>query len=201
MFGADHAGISPDIMCVGKALTGGYLTLAAVLCTPDVAAGIDASESGALMHGPTYMANPLACAVAAASLDVLTESEWRRDITRINAALEAGLAPARELDGVADVRTLGAVGVIQLDHPVDVAAASAAALDHGVWIRPFRDLIYTMPPYISTDEDLAVITGRARRCSRELAMTLHTWLDEQARQRRARRPGPRADDALGRRTT
>ncbi len=159
MFGADHAGISPDIMCVGKALTGGYLTLAAVLCTPDVATGIDASESGALMHGPTYMANPLACAVAAASLDVLTESGWRRDIARINAALEAGLAPARELDGVADVRTLGAVGVIQLDHPVDVAAASATALDRGVWIRPFRDLIYTMPPYISTDEDLAVITA------------------------------------------
>ncbi|KRC65727.1 adenosylmethionine-8-amino-7-oxononanoate aminotransferase [Aeromicrobium sp. Root236] len=159
MFAADHAGISPDIMCVGKALTGGYLTLAAVLCTPEVAAGIDASESGALMHGPTYMANPLACAVAAASLDVLTESDWRLDIARINAALETGLAPARELAGVADVRTLGAVGVLQLDHPVDVAAASAVALDHGVWIRPFRDLIYTMPPYISTDEDLGVITG------------------------------------------
>ncbi len=159
MFGADHAGISPDIMCVGKALTGGYLTLAAVLCTGDVAAGIDASESGALMHGPTYMANPLACAVAAASLDVLTESEWRRDIGRINAALASGLAPALELDGVADVRTLGAVGVIQLDHPVDVAAASATALELGVWIRPFRDLIYTMPPYISTDEDLASITA------------------------------------------
>ena len=159
MFGADHAGISPDIMCVGKALTGGYLTLAAVLCTPDVAAGIDASESGALMHGPTYMANPLACAVAAASLDVLTESDWRRDIARINAALGSGLAPARDLDGVTDVRTLGAVGVIQLDHPVDVAAATSIALDHGVWIRPFRDLIYTMPPYISTDEDLTVVTS------------------------------------------
>ncbi|MEJ7635415.1 adenosylmethionine--8-amino-7-oxononanoate transaminase [Aeromicrobium sp.] len=159
MFGADHAGISPDIMCVGKALTGGYLTLAAVLCTAEVSAGIDASESGALMHGPTFMANPLACAVAAASLDVLTDSNWRLDITRIGAALEVGLAPARELAGVTEVRTLGAVGVIQLDEPVDISAATAVALDHGTWIRPFRNLIYTMPPYISTDDDLAVITG------------------------------------------
>jgi adenosylmethionine-8-amino-7-oxononanoate aminotransferase len=159
MFAADHAGIYPDIMCVGKALTGGYLTLAAVLCTAGVAAGIDASESGALMHGPTYMANPLACAVAAANLDLLTGSDWRTNVARIHAGLSEGLAPARELDDVAEVRTIGAVGVIQLNRPVDVPAASAIALEHGVWIRPFRDLIYTMPPYISTDEELATITG------------------------------------------
>lgn len=159
MFAADHAGISPDIMCVGKALTGGYLTLAAVLCTAEVAAGIDASESGVLMHGPTFMANPLACAVAAANLDVLTESGWRTNIARINTSLTDGLAPARDLPHVSDVRTIGAVGVIQIDRPVDVAKVAAIALDHGVWVRPFRDLIYTMPPYISTDEELDTITG------------------------------------------
>ena len=159
MFAADHAAISPDIMCVGKALTGGYLTLAAVLCTADVAAGIDASESGVLMHGPTFMANPLACAVAVANLDVLAESDWRANIGRIHTGLSDGLAPARDLVNVSDVRTLGAVGVIQLDRPVDVARVSAVALDYGVWVRPFRDLIYTMPPYISTDEELATITG------------------------------------------
>lgn len=159
MFAADHAGISPDIMCVGKALTGGYLTLAAVLCSAEVAAGIDASESGVLMHGPTFMANPLACAVAAANLDVLTETDWRANISRIHHRLSEGLAPARELDHVADVRTIGAVGVIQLDRPVDVAQSTRIALDHGVWVRPFRDLIYTMPPYISTDDELATITS------------------------------------------
>jgi len=159
MFAADHAGICPDIMCVGKALTGGYLTLAAVSCKAEVAAGIDASESGVLMHGPTFMANPLACAVAAANLDVLTESDWRSNVARINMGLSGGLAPARDLGHVADVRTIGAVGIIQLDRPVDVAKVSAVALDHGVWVRPFRDLIYTMPPYISTDEELASITG------------------------------------------
>ena len=159
MFAADHAGVTPDILCVGKALTGGYLTLAAVLCSEDVAAGIDASESGALMHGPTYMANPLACAVAAATLDLLTTSDWAGNVARLNDGLTAGLAPARDLDHVADVRTIGAVGVIQLDRPVDVHAASAVALDHGVWIRPFRNLIYTMPPYISTDDDIAEITS------------------------------------------
>jgi len=158
MFAAAHAAVTPDIMCVGKALTGGYLTLAAVLCTEEVAAGIDASESGALMHGPTYMANPLACAVAAANLDVLTSSDWRTNIKRINAALTNGLAPAGDLGHVIDIRTIGAVGVIQLDHGVDVAKATAIALDHGVWVRPFRDLIYTMPPYICTDDELAEIT-------------------------------------------
>ncbi len=158
MFGGDHANVTPDIMCVGKALTGGYLTLAAVLCSRDVAASIDASESGALMHGPTYMGNPLACSVASANLDLLTTSDWPANITRINAALTQGLAPAAELEHVTDVRTLGAVGVIQLDRPVDVVAATAIALDHGVWVRPFRDLIYTMPPYVCTDGELADIT-------------------------------------------
>ncbi|MEO6471480.1 MAG: adenosylmethionine--8-amino-7-oxononanoate transaminase [Aeromicrobium sp.] len=158
MFGADHASVTPDIMCVGKALTGGYMTLAAVLCTNEVAAGIDASESGALMHGPTFMANPLACAVASANLDLLIASNWRANIARINGGLSTGLEAARDFPQVADVRTIGAVGVIQLDRPVDMALVSKVALDNGVWVRPFRDLIYTMPPYISTDDELVTIT-------------------------------------------
>ena len=159
MFAADAASVSPDIMCVGKALTGGYLSLAAALCTTEVARGISDSESGVLMHGPTYMGNPLACSVALASLDLLESNDWQAQVGRVGSALAAGLAGCRDLPGVVDVRTLGAVGVVQLDHPVDVAAATEAALDHGVWIRPFRDLVYTMPPYISSETDLAAITS------------------------------------------
>jgi adenosylmethionine-8-amino-7-oxononanoate aminotransferase len=157
MFASDAAGVSPDILCVGKALTGGYLTLAAVLCTPRVAVGLSHSESGVLMHGPTYMGNPLACAAALASLDLLVANDWQAQVSRINAGLTTGLAGCRHLPGIADVRTLGAVGVVQLTHPVDVVKATAAAIEQGVWLRPFRDLIYTMPPYVSTDEEIAAI--------------------------------------------
>jgi adenosylmethionine-8-amino-7-oxononanoate aminotransferase len=157
LFGADHANVAPDIMCVGKALTGGYLTLAATMCTADVAAAISASESGVLMHGPTFMANPLACAVAVASLALLAEGRWRSDVARIEDGLRTGLADAADIPGVADVRALGAVGVVQLDHPVDVAAATAAARARGVWIRPFRDLVYTMPPFVADAADVDVI--------------------------------------------
>jgi len=156
-FAAEHAAISPDIMCVGKALSGGYMTLAATICTSDVAVGIASSESGVLMHGPTFMANPLACAVALANLRLLDDRDWRSDVERIESGLTQGLAPAAGLPGVRDVRVLGAVGVIQLDRPIDVAAATQAARSHGVWIRPFRDLIYTMPPYITDADDLATI--------------------------------------------
>jgi adenosylmethionine-8-amino-7-oxononanoate aminotransferase len=159
MFAVDHAGVVPDIMCVGKALTGGYLTLAAVLCQPHVADGIASSESGVLMHGPTFMANPLACAVAVANLDLLTASDWRSNVARISRALTAGLAPAMTLDHVVDVRVLGAVGVIQVDRSVDMEVVTKTALQHGVWVRPFRDLIYTMPPYVCTDEDLTTISS------------------------------------------
>lgn len=157
MFAADAAGVVPDIMCVGKALTGGYLSLAAVLCTTAIARGLSRSESGVLMHGPTFMGNPLACAVALANLELLEAGDWSANVRRINGRLVDGLRPARDLPGVADVRTLGAVGVIQLDHPVDVVAATDAALAAGVWIRPFRDLIYAMPPYIATDAHLETI--------------------------------------------
>ncbi len=159
LFAAGHAGVSPDVMCVGKALTGGYLTMAAAMCTAEVARGICDGEAGALMHGPTFMGNPLAAAVALASTRLLLDRDWRREVRTVEAALCAGLAPARGLPGVRDVRVLGAIGVVQLDHPVDVAAATAAGLGAGAWLRPFRDLVYTMPPYVCTAEDLAVLTS------------------------------------------
>jgi adenosylmethionine-8-amino-7-oxononanoate aminotransferase len=157
MFASERAGVTPDILCVGKALSAGYLTLAATLCSARVATAIEASESGVLMHGPTYMANPLACAVANASLDLLDETDALAAVADIENWLATGLEPARDHDGVTDIRTLGAVGVIQLDRPVDVPAATGAALDHGVWIRPFRDLIYVMPPYISSSAEVEQI--------------------------------------------
>ncbi|NUR51227.1 MAG: adenosylmethionine--8-amino-7-oxononanoate transaminase [Hamadaea sp.] len=162
MFAADHAGVTPDIMCVGKALTGGYLTLAAALCTPAVAEGISRGDVPVLAHGPTFMGNPLACAVANASLDLLLASDWPGRVAHIAERLEAGLADAADLPGVRDVRVLGAIGVIQLDHEVALGPATAAAVNHGVWLRPFRDLIYTMPPYVTSDADLALVTGAMR---------------------------------------
>jgi len=159
MFACEHAGVNPDVMCVGKALTGGYMTLAATLCTAAVADAVSRGEGGGLMHGPTFMANPLACAVALASLDVLQREDWRGRVQAIEAELLDGLEPARALPGVADVRVLGAIGVVQLHSGVDVAAASAAAVERGVWLRPFRDLIYTMPPYVIDAEDLRDVTS------------------------------------------
>jgi adenosylmethionine-8-amino-7-oxononanoate aminotransferase len=158
MFACEHAHVAPDIMCVGKALTGGYMTLAATLCTSQVAQAISLGEGGALMHGPTFMANPLACSVALASLDLLAKDDWPEDVARIERGLHAGLEPAREMPGVIDVRVLGAIGVVQLEHEVDVAAVTATAVEHDVWLRPFRDLIYTMPPYVIKDDDLAKVT-------------------------------------------
>ncbi len=158
MFASEHAGVSPDVMCVGKALTGGYMTLAATLCTPAVADAVSAGEGGGLMHGPTFMANPLACSVALASLDLLADGAWRGRVDAIEQSLGSGLEPARALAGVKDVRVLGAIGVVQLEHQVDIAAATATAVQHGVWLRPFRDLIYTMPPYVIGEEDLGTLT-------------------------------------------
>ncbi|HEV2820227.1 MAG TPA: adenosylmethionine--8-amino-7-oxononanoate transaminase, partial [Solirubrobacteraceae bacterium] len=154
LFACEHAGVVPDVLCLGKALTGGYLTLAATLCTEQVAGALDGR---ALMHGPTYMANPLACSVALASTGLLATGGWREDVARIECVLRAGLEPARALPGVADVRVLGAIGVVQLTGSVDVAAATEAATAEGVWLRPFRDLVYTMPPYVTGDDDVARI--------------------------------------------
>jgi adenosylmethionine-8-amino-7-oxononanoate aminotransferase len=158
MFACEHAGIAPDVMCVGKALTGGYMTLAATLCTAAVAEAVSDGEGAGLMHGPTFMANPLACAVALASLELLADGGWRERVWAIEQGLRAGLEPARALAGVRDVRVLGAIGVVQLEREVDVAAVSAAAVERGVWLRPFRDLIYTMPPYVIDETDLGTVT-------------------------------------------
>lgn len=159
LFAADHAGVSPDIMCVGKALTGGYITLAATLCTARIAQTISSGEPGALMHGPTFMANALACAVGVAAVELLIDSDWRTQVRTIEAGLRKGLAPARDLDGVADVRVLGAIGVVEMKQPVDMRVATAAALRHRVWLRPFRNLVYAMPPYICTPEEVEQITA------------------------------------------
>ncbi|WP_404351540.1 adenosylmethionine--8-amino-7-oxononanoate transaminase [Phycicoccus jejuensis] len=155
----DRVTTTPDILCVGKALTGGYLTLAAVLCTREVAEGVSRGAAGGLMHGPTFMANPLACAVAVANLDLLARRDTEAEVTRLEAGLRDGLASATTLDAVADVRVLGAVGVVQLREPVRVPEVTAAAIARGVWVRPFRDLVYTMPPYVTSDADLATLTA------------------------------------------
>jgi adenosylmethionine-8-amino-7-oxononanoate aminotransferase len=154
LFASEHAGVTPDVLCLGKALTGGYLTLAATLCTPAVAASL---AGGALMHGPTFMANPLACAVALASVELVAGGAWRTQVPQIEAVLRERLEAARALPGVSDVRVKGAIGVIQLTGPVDVAAASRAAVERGVWLRPFRDLVYAMPPYVTEADDVARI--------------------------------------------
>ncbi|QCU76921.1 adenosylmethionine--8-amino-7-oxononanoate transaminase [Citricoccus sp. SGAir0253] len=157
--GPDGRGaIVPDILCVGKALTGGYLTLAAMLCTTAVAADLGAGPNGgALLHGPTFMGNPLACAVATASLDLLTGSRqpWGEQVETLQSRLRTGLAPAAGLDCVRDVRVLGGVGVVQLDGPVDVPAVTREVVARGAWVRPFRDLVYVMPPYVTPAEDVA----------------------------------------------
>lgn len=165
MFACEHADIAPDILCLGKALTGGYLSLAATLASTRVAQGISRSElnGGVLMHGPTYMGNPLSCAVACASIDLLLEGmgplSWQQNVERIHSALTAGLAPCAEMTGVADVRTMGAIGVVEMREPVNVADIQAALVNHGVWVRPFGKLVYLMPPYVMSDEDLATLCG------------------------------------------
>ncbi|MFI6345436.1 adenosylmethionine--8-amino-7-oxononanoate transaminase [Streptomyces sp. NPDC050560] len=157
LFAAEQAGVSPDVMCVGKALTGGYLTMAATLCSPAVAEGISRGEVPVLAHGPTFMGNPLAAAVASASVELLLSQDWAARVKRVEAGLLDGLAGAAGLPGVREVRVLGAIGVVQLDHEVDMAAATAAAVAEGAWLRPFRDLVYTMPPYVADDDDVARI--------------------------------------------
>jgi adenosylmethionine-8-amino-7-oxononanoate aminotransferase len=159
LFAAERAGVAPDVMCVGKALTGGYLTLAATLCTTAVAEAIALGEGGALMHGPTYMANPLACAVALASLELLDAGGWAENVQRIGRVLSAALAPARAMPGIRDVRVLGAIAVLELDTPLDMADATAASVAAGVWLRPFRNLVYAMPPYVTPDAELSQIAS------------------------------------------
>lgn len=158
MFAMDHAGIVPDILCLGKALTGGHITLAATIASEAVARGIGESAAGVLMHGPTYMANPLACAAACASLDQLAARDWQGEVTAIEGQLRRDLAPARDLPGVRDVRVLGAIGVIEMRDRVDPALAHRRAPQTGVWLRPFGHNIYTMPPYVISPEDMERVT-------------------------------------------
>ncbi len=162
LFACEHAQVVPDIMCVGKALTGGYLSLAATLTTKDIHTTIDNGEPGVFMHGPTFMANPLACTAALTSIRLLLESDWQGNIARIQQSLETGLAPCRDLPQVHDVRVLGGIGVVELKQPVDMKRIVPQFVDAGVWIRPFGKLIYIMPPYVMNNDDLNALTNAMR---------------------------------------
>ena len=158
-FASEHAGVQPDIMTVGKGLTGGYMTMSAVLTTREVADTISRGEAGVLMHGPTFMANPLACAVSLASLRLLAEQDMEAHVAQLHSKIARLIEPARELPNVADVRSIGSIGVIEMKNPVDVGEFQKECVRHGVWIRPFGRNVYIMPPYVITDQQLEHLTG------------------------------------------
>lgn len=155
LFALAHADITPDILCLGKAISGGYMTLAATLCTEAVADGVCASDAGVFMHGPTFMGNPLACAVATEALHLLTKNDWQQQVRAIEHQLIEGLLPLAEIDSVSDVRVLGAIGVMEMKVAVNVPEAQKIFVAQGVWLRPYGKLIYMMPPYIMTAQQLA----------------------------------------------
>ncbi len=174
LFACEHAGIAPDILCLGKALTGGYLSLAATLASDRVAGTVCSGEAGALMHGPTFMGNPLACAVALASTRLLLAQPWQREVARLETALREGLAPAAALPGVREVRVLGAIGVIEMEHDVAMGPITERFLAEGVWIRPFGRLVYTMPPFIMQNDEVAQPHARYDRRAGKIPVTSRT---------------------------
>ncbi|MGD8957515.1 MAG: adenosylmethionine--8-amino-7-oxononanoate transaminase [Chromatiaceae bacterium] len=163
LFACEHAGIAPDILCLGKALTGGYMSMAATLTTRAVGEAIAHGEPGVFMHGPTFMANPLACAVSLASIGLLLDSPWQRRVSTIEQGLREGLADCVAMGHVADVRVLGAIGVVELTSPVDMRRVQPLFVEQGVWVRPFGRLVYVMPPFVIAQDDLAFLTGAVRR--------------------------------------
>lgn len=169
LFACEHARISPDIMCVGKALSAGYITLAATLCNDKVSNGISSGDNAAFMHGPTYMANPLACAVANASIELLLNSDWQTTVARIEQQMKTELLPCKDFSYVKDVRTLGAIGVIELNSAVDSSQLVPLFVAQGVWVRPFGNIIYLMPPFIIATEELSRLTSAVLKVVSTLA--------------------------------
>lgn len=169
LFAYEHANIQADILCLGKALTGGYISLAATLCTDEVAQGISDSPAGVFMHGPTFMGNPLACAAAAASLTLIKQNHWPKQVAAIEAQLKLELAGAIEFAQVKDVRVLGAVGVIEMNHQVNTAQLQQAFVDLGVWVRPFSNLIYIMPPYSISSAQLSQLTQAMKQVAASIS--------------------------------
>jgi adenosylmethionine-8-amino-7-oxononanoate aminotransferase len=173
LFACDHAQVKPDIMCLGKAITGGTMSFAATLTTSEIATSISRGEASCFMHGPTFMANPLACAVANASLDLLEQSDWKSQVDGLNKGLNNLLQPAKSLSYVDDVRVLGAIGVIQVTQAVDLGVIQKMFVEEGVWVRPFGKLVYVMPPYVMTPEDLALLCNGMLRALAVYFRALH----------------------------